>query len=93
MRRAAKVDDTQKAIVEALRAAGARVLSLAAVGKGCPDLLVYMCTSEWRVMCLMEVKNLEGKGLKLTQEQIAFHHKWPVIIVTSPKEALEAIGL
>lgn len=38
--RAAKTDANQTAIVEALRARGHRVQSLAGVGKGVPDLLV-----------------------------------------------------
>ena len=41
MRRAARIDDNQIAIVKALRKAGCSVLSLAAVGNGCPDLLVF----------------------------------------------------
>ena len=40
MRRAAKVDANQEQIVQALRACGATVQSLAGVGKGVPDLLV-----------------------------------------------------
>ena len=40
MRRAAKVDANQAEIVQALRQIGAVVQSLAAVGNGCPDLLV-----------------------------------------------------
>jgi hypothetical protein len=40
MRRAAKVDANQTEIVQALRQIGAVVQSLAAVGNGCPDLLV-----------------------------------------------------
>ena len=40
MRRAAKVDANQTEIVKALRQVGASVQSLAATGKGCPDLLV-----------------------------------------------------
>lgn len=40
MRRAAKVDANQDAIVSVLKAWGATVQSLAAIGKGCPDLLV-----------------------------------------------------
>lgn len=40
MRRAARTDANQTAIVEALRKCGASVQSLAAVGKGVPDLLV-----------------------------------------------------
>jgi hypothetical protein len=35
-----RLDDNQREIVAALRAAGATVQSLAAVGGGCPDLLV-----------------------------------------------------
>ena len=41
MRRAAKIDDNQAVIVKALRKAGCEVMSLAAIGNGCPDLLVY----------------------------------------------------
>jgi hypothetical protein len=41
MRRAAKVDATHEAIVERLRSIGVWVLSLAAVGKGTPDLLCW----------------------------------------------------
>ncbi len=40
MRRAAKIDANQTDIVEALRAIGCTVQSLAAVGHGCPDILV-----------------------------------------------------
>ncbi len=40
MRRAANVDRNQPEIVAALRAAGATVEYLHAVGGGCPDLLV-----------------------------------------------------
>ena len=40
MRRAAKIDANHAEIVKALRTKGASVQSLAAIGKGCPDLLV-----------------------------------------------------
>ena len=40
MRRAAKVDQSQEEIVLCLRLIGASVQSLAAIGKGCPDLLI-----------------------------------------------------
>ncbi len=40
MRRAAKIDRNHVEIVAALRGVGASVQDLAAVGKGCPDLLV-----------------------------------------------------
>ena len=88
MRRAAKVDGNHAAIVAALRAAGASVVSLAALGKGVPDLLV--CTSRW---CrLVEVKMPGGK---LTPDQVRFQVGWqgpPVVIVTSPVDAVTWLG-
>lgn len=94
MRRAAKVDGTQKEIVEALRAAGARVLSLAACGKGVPDLLISVPQEhvpDW--LCFLEVKNPAGRGTALTPDQIKFHKDWPVKVVTNAQEALDAVGL
>jgi Holliday junction resolvase len=94
MRRAAKVDATQAAIVKALRAAGCKVLSLAACGKGVPDLLVYRDSNycgEW--ITLIEVKNPAGRGTSLTPDQVKFHAEWPVTVVTTPEEALRAVGL
>lgn len=40
MRRAAKIDANHDQIVSVARAYGASVQSLAAVGRGCPDLLI-----------------------------------------------------
>lgn len=98
MRRAAKIDNTQAAIVDALRAAGCKVQSLAACGKGVPDLLVY---SPWQhqfdamrqKMILLEVKNPAGRGTSLTPDQVKFHAEWPVTVVTTPEEALAAVGI
>ena len=53
MRRAAKIDANQTQVVIALRAAGATVQSLAAVGVGVPDLLVGFRGQTY----LMEVKD------------------------------------
>jgi Holliday junction resolvase len=87
MRRAAKVDANQEDIVQALRAAGATVQSLAAIGKGCPDLLVG-----WQGdLFLIEVK--AGKG-KPNDKQQEWHEAWAttVYVVRTPQEALCAIG-
>lgn len=89
MRRAAKVDHTQQAIVDALRAAGCKVQSLAAVHAGVPDLLVRL---PW-ALYLLEVKNPAGRGTALTPDQVKFHAEWPVTVVTTPEEALRAVGL
>jgi Holliday junction resolvase len=91
MRRNAKVDDNQASIVRALRSAGCCCLSLAAVGKGCPDLLVYRADT----LSLLEIK--DGSKIpsrrKLTPLQVEFHKQWPVHVVNDIDEALKAVGL
>ena len=58
--------------MKGLRAAGASVAVLAGVGFGVPDLLVG-----WRgVNILMEIKNLEGRGDRLTQDEANFMGAW-----------------
>jgi hypothetical protein len=93
MRRAAKVDANQAAIVEALRACGASVQSLAAVGKGVPDLLVGLRTRNY----LIEVKDgsKPPSARKLTPDQVQWHQKWAgqVLTVTSPEDALRQLDL
>jgi hypothetical protein len=87
MRRAARVDANQDEIIAALRAAGAGVLSLAAMGGGVPDLLV-----EFRgTLYLLEVKMPREK---LTPLQVAWHAAWPgyVKIVYGVNSALRAVG-
>jgi hypothetical protein len=93
MRRAAKIDANQDAVVGALRAAGASVQSLSAVGKGVPDLLVAING----VNLLMEVKdgNKVKSRQKLTEDQVKWHGAWkgPVCIVDGPEAALRMIGV
>ena len=88
--RRSKVDANQRQIVSALRQAGVSVISLAAVGDGCPDLLVSR--NGW--MMLLEVK---VPGEKLRPSQVAWAAKWdphaPVIVVESVMDALAAVGL
>ena len=94
MRRAAKVDQNQDAVVSALRAAGATVQSLAAVGKGVPDLLVgYKGTT-----LLMEVKdgNKPPSAQRLTEDQLKWHGEWKggsLAVVDGPEAALRMIGV
>jgi hypothetical protein len=93
MRRAAKVDANQTQVVTALRAAGAVVHSLAAVGNGIPDLLVAFRGQT----LLMEIKNekLSKSAQKLKPKQVDFHKKWtggPLSVVDGPEAALRAIG-
>jgi hypothetical protein len=71
------------------------VLSLAAVASGCPDLLVYRKVEYYdeQDFFLLEVKNPAGRGTMLTPDQVKFHKEWPVTVVTTPEEALRAVGL
>lgn len=96
MRRAAKVDDNQAAIVAALRAAGCGVLDLSAVGCGCPDLLVHSPAHPWHSV-LLEVKDgaKPPSARKLTPDQERFHSRWrgSIAVVTSVEAALAVMGI
>ena len=74
-----------------LRKAGCNVLSLAAVGQGCPDLLIHRAGS----LFMLEVKDgsKSPSRQKLTPHQIQFHQDWPVHVVRNEEEALGAVGL
>ena len=93
VRRAAKTDANQDQIVSAFRAAGAYVQSLAAVGKGVPDLLVGYKGQTY----LVEVKdgNKPPSQRKLTEDQIKWHNDWTggsLSVIESPEQALKLIG-
>jgi hypothetical protein len=94
MRRAAKVDANQQAVVDVLRQCGATVQSLAAIGKGCPDLLVGYNGQTY----LMEVKDGTKplSQIQLTEDQKKWHRKWTgksLAIVYGPEGALKIIGV
>lgn len=93
MRKYARTDANQEQIVSALRAAGASVQSLAAVGGGVPDLLVGFRGETY----LLEVKdgNQPPSKRQLTKDQIEWHGTWTgghLIVVDSPEGALKAVG-
>jgi hypothetical protein len=92
-RRDARVDNNQREIVKALRACGASVLSLAALGKGVPDLLVSIGVRT----LMLEIKdgNKPPSARKLTADQQRFHSAWQgkIAVVTSVDEALKAVGI
>ena len=91
MRKAAETDANQTQVVNALRQAGASVQSLAAVGKGCPDLLV----GYQGINYLMEVKDGSKvpSAQKLTIDQEHWHSVWKgvVHVVKSKDEALKIL--
>jgi Holliday junction resolvase len=92
--RAAKVDANHVQVVEALRAAGATVQSLAGVGKGVPDLLV----GHQGHTLLMEVKDGDKSPSqrKLTEDQLKWHREWnggTLAVVDGPEAALRVLGV
>lgn len=88
---AARVDETQPAIKEALELAGAKVEVLDVHKAGVPDFLVGWLGT----LTLMENKS---KGGRLSAEQEAEHAAWArvgvkVVTCRTPREALDAIGV
>lgn len=88
-----KVDQNQKEIVTALRRCGVSVVSLASVGKGCPDILCGVKGKNF----FFEVKN---PNVKLSERQLTpleeqFHERWrgQIAIIHTWEEALEIIGI
>ena len=69
MRRNARIDKNHPEVVEAFRALGASVLSLAPLGRGIPDLLVAIGGVTW----LVEIKSKKGKENDL---QIEWAENW-----------------
>ena len=93
MRKAARIDANQTAVVSALRAAGATVQSLAAVGDGVPDLLVGFRNAT----ILLEVKDgaKVKSAQKLKPKQVSWHATWrggALATVDGPEAALRALG-
>lgn len=90
-RRFARTDQNHGQIVKALREVGCSVQSLAAVGSGCPDLLIARNGKLW----LMEVKNpkMPPSRRGLTLDEKVWHMRWnsPVHVVNSADEALEVV--
>lgn len=94
MRKYGKIDANQTAVVSALRAAGATVQSLAAVGGGVPDLLVGYKSHT----ILMEVKdgNKPPAQRKLTEDQLKWHGAWnggTLCVVDGPEAALRVLKM
>jgi hypothetical protein len=94
MRRAAKVDANQEQVVEALRAVGASVQTLAAIGKGVPDLLVGYQGKTF----LFEIKDgsKPPSERRLTEDQLKWHGAWrggPLAVVDGPDAALRMLGI
>lgn len=83
-----RVDENQKEIVSAFRSAGATVLMLHSVGKGCPDIVCGFRGTNY----LVEIKTSHKS--KLTPPEAKFFEEWKgqVCIIHSAKEAIEFLG-
>lgn len=91
MRKRARIDANQPAIVKALRQVGCSVLLIHQLGDGAPDLLVGIRGSN----LLMEVKDGDKAPSEqiLTTDEFDFHLKWKgnVWVVRSVDEALQIV--
>ena len=92
---AARVDQNHRAVVKALREAGASVTSLAGVGKGCPDCVVGIPTGpDSGETHLAEIKNgfVVPSRRTLTPDQVDFIDQWKgsaVVILLGEVQARE----
>jgi hypothetical protein len=89
MRRAAKRDANEPAIIEVLRAAGYVVEQIS--GAGLPDLLV----SKGGGVDVLEVKQEDVSGMTLAQVRV--HERWErsgcrIPVVTDGQEAVEVLA-
>ena len=95
MRRAPRKDANHGDVVKALEMVGCNVQDLAAVGEGCPDLLIGIPTV--RALAFVEIKDGDKSPSRraLTPDQVEWHQEWdgyPVHIVESVSEALVIVA-
>lgn len=92
MRRAARVDTNQSAVVNALRRIGCTVQPIHTLGRGVPDLLVGVRG----VNLLLEVKDGDKPQSRqaLTPDEREWHEEWrgQVAIVNSPEQAVMLVN-
>lgn len=92
MRRAARIDDNQNELVQALRDMGASVAITSMVGSGFPDLVVGFRGRNF----LFEIKDgsKPPSKRKLTEDEQRFFDAWrgTIFVVNNVNEALSFIG-
>jgi hypothetical protein len=90
-RRAARIDRNHRQIVRALEQVGASVQSLAAVGDGCPDLLVGRA-GRWFVLEVKDgSKPPSARTLTPEQREWIDRANGDVHVVTSIDEAIHVV--
>jgi len=70
-----RLDVTQRAIVDALRAAGCSVVSLAGIGAGCPDLLVGVSGRTILLEC-KSPKKIHRRATEMQATQDRWMERW-----------------
>jgi len=92
MRARPRTDGNQSLVIDVLRAVGATVVSLAAVGAGLPDLLIGFRGKNF----LVEVKDGERppSERRLTRDQVIFFGTWrgQRAVARNAREALCIVG-
>ena len=86
MRQIHRKDSNHDDIMDALKAAGIKALSMSKMGGGWPDAV---CSIRGYT-CFVEFKS---PGEKLNEKQVAFMASWPgdVWVAESPQEAVEKV--
>lgn len=74
MRRAARIDDNQREVVEAFRALGCSVLHTHQLGHGAPDIIIALHNETVSIEIKDGTKPLSQRGL--TPDEIEFHKTW-----------------
>jgi len=95
MRRKPRKDANHAAVVKALEMVGCKVQDLAAVGNGCPDLLIGIPTVRKLAFCEIKDGNKSPCERNLTPAQVEWHREWsgyPVHIVESVSDALAIVA-
>ena len=84
-----KTDANQRKIMNALRNIGATVCDLAPVGDGCPDILVGFRGVNY----LIEIKNMDGRGMRFTEAEQEFKDTWrgQWTVVTNVDQAIAVV--
>ena len=94
-RYAARTDENQPEIVEALRAHGYQVVILADVGRGFPDLVVAKGGLHWLCEVIAPAKAAKYRRTDgLTPMQVEFHRRWrgpPIISARTVEQALAGV--
>lgn len=93
MRRAAKIDDNQKKVVEQLRRCGVSVAVTSMMGKGFPDIIVGHAGINYMIELKDGSKTASRR--KLTEDEQEWHNKWKgqIHVADDIDDCLKIIGL